>query len=101
MQEAMLVSLGRSFVLPPFFPHEWLGGTFLGGSEASATPPPPNIDTHPRTYQHPYTPPCFSYGQALPTCPLLGGKGFLSLVSIPQLQQTMITKGMTEILHYL
>ena len=34
----------------------------------------------------------FSDRQALPTCLLLGSEGFISLVPIPQLQQTVITK---------
>ena len=43
----------------------------------------------------------FSSGQALPTCLFLGGKGFTSLVPIPQLQQTVITKETTKISYYL
>ena len=50
-------SLGRSYILPPFFLNEWLGGTSLGGSGTSATPVPPNVGTHPRTFWHPYAAP--------------------------------------------
>ena len=39
----------------------------------------------------------FSDGQALPTCLPLGSGGFTSLVPIPQLKQTMITKETTKI----
>ena len=47
-------SLGGSFVLPPFFLNELLGGTSPGELEGSATPPPPNADTNQRTFWHPY-----------------------------------------------
>ena len=43
----------------------------------------------------------FLNGKALPTRPLLGGEGFTSLVPIPQLQQTVITKETTKISYYL
>ena len=43
----------------------------------------------------------FSNRQTLPTHPLLGGEGFIPLIPIPQLQQTVVTKETTKILCYL
>ena len=49
--------LSRSFVLPPFFPSEWLGETFLRESEGGVAPLAPNVGICPRTSWHPYATP--------------------------------------------
>ena len=50
-------SLGRSFVLPPFFLSEQHEETFLGESGGGVAPLPPNVGICPRTTQHPYAAP--------------------------------------------
>ena len=84
--------LGGACAPPPFSPNGLLGGTFPEELGGNATPLLPNMGTHLGTFQCPSTAP--SHGWAGPPSLLAPWwQGLLSFIPIPQLQQTMITKG--------